>query len=115
MVDLHAGGQVLELLVGIERAPSTHDCRASVVSIYIGRLTLHLECKESSVGDVRLDLENAGGGAREGVGSYFLYYRDQKIVGRPEEHGVQLPIVPTVAEYVPAGQREHFESDAVFV
>ena len=72
MFDLHAGGQVLEMLVSIENARCTHDCRASVASIYVGRMALHLERKESTVSDIRIDCEVARGGAREGVGFYFI-------------------------------------------
>ena len=71
MLDLHAGGQVLELLEGIETAAITHDCRASVVSIHVGTMALDLECKEPPVGYIRNDCEAARGGAREGVGPYL--------------------------------------------
>ena len=71
MVDLHVGGQVLELLKGIENATIAHNRRATVVSIHVGTMALDLERKESSVGDICLDLE-ARGGAREGVGAYIF-------------------------------------------
>ena len=74
MVNLHGGRQVLELLVGIVTAPCTHDCRAAVLSAHEGRMTLNLKSKESPVCDICLDLEVAGGRARERIGSYSNDY-----------------------------------------
>ena len=52
MKDLQGGVQVLELLVAIENAPITHDCRAPVVSTHEGQLTLESKGKGLPVSDI---------------------------------------------------------------
>ena len=47
----------------------THHCRVSEASIHVGQVALNLKRKESTVRDIRLDVEVASGGAREGIGS----------------------------------------------